>query len=247
MSRVYGIFTAGQRTWGGPRADAGKADTATTAQQVVEKADILGDELNVVPETFTEAHHAAIPVPLQPPERIEGRFAAAERLPGGWYGHPDDSIASIGTGAFFNSNSDIEFRRRSSFESNTSVFMPRRVESIMGEEDQKKYALAQASQRIAGGAYMSNTCSPGEGRNFSELEMRRHSFVDAVDGTPPGQFLPPVASDSAASDYFELRNLPMPPVGQRADRRSSPLARASFERSASNLEFDIELAQRDTF
>lgn len=52
---VYGIFTAGQRTWGGPRADAGAADKNTTVQEAIEYAEKTGDELNVVPETFIPA------------------------------------------------------------------------------------------------------------------------------------------------------------------------------------------------
>lgn len=49
---VYGIFTAGQRTWGGPRADAGAADKNTTVQEAIEHAEQTGDELNIKPETF---------------------------------------------------------------------------------------------------------------------------------------------------------------------------------------------------
>ncbi|KAF2456177.1 BcCHSVII, class VII chitin synthase [Lineolata rhizophorae] len=119
---VYGIFTAGQRTWGGPRADAGTADTNTTVQQVIEQAEEAGDELNIVPETFKTAAEAKAkeaeakaeayeqrhpgrhrhpqrpyPVPLQPSDNIEGQFAAPELLPGGWYeqgvNESGDSIA----------------------------------------------------------------------------------------------------------------------------------------------------------
>ncbi|ROW02202.1 hypothetical protein VSDG_02468 [Cytospora chrysosperma] len=52
---VYGIFTAGQRTWGGPRADAGAADKNTTVQEAIEHAEQTGDELNIKPETFIPA------------------------------------------------------------------------------------------------------------------------------------------------------------------------------------------------
>lgn len=52
---VYGILTAGQRTWGGPRADAGAADKNTTVQEAIEYAEQMGDDLNVVPETFIPA------------------------------------------------------------------------------------------------------------------------------------------------------------------------------------------------
>ena len=52
---VYGIFTAGQRTWGGPRADAATANEDTTPQQAIEQAENTGDDLNIVPETFMPA------------------------------------------------------------------------------------------------------------------------------------------------------------------------------------------------
>ncbi|KAI3394207.1 hypothetical protein diail_3022 [Diaporthe ilicicola] len=52
---VYGIFTAGQRTWGGPRADAGAADKNTTVQEAIEHAEQTGDDLNIKPETFIPA------------------------------------------------------------------------------------------------------------------------------------------------------------------------------------------------
>ncbi|CAK7215714.1 hypothetical protein SEUCBS140593_002621 [Sporothrix eucalyptigena] len=53
---VYGIFTAGQRTWGGPRADAAEADgDKTTVQEAIEQAEKQGDDLNIVPETFLPA------------------------------------------------------------------------------------------------------------------------------------------------------------------------------------------------
>jgi len=37
---------------------------------------------------------------------------------------------------------------------NSNVYMPRRVESIMGDEDRRKYFVAQSNQKEAGGAYM---------------------------------------------------------------------------------------------
>ncbi|KAJ5147339.1 CAZyme family GT2 [Penicillium atrosanguineum] len=49
---VYGILTAGQRTWGGPRADAATADDHTTPAEAVEQAKAQGDELNVDVNTF---------------------------------------------------------------------------------------------------------------------------------------------------------------------------------------------------
>jgi len=192
---VYGIFTAGQRTWGGPRADAGSADATTTVQQVIEKADAEGDELNVVPETFKPAaeaqRHGFAATGVQPPGRIEGRFTAAERLPGGWYTHDTDSLVGVAIGDTISSGS----RRnplhprdpRDSFDSlisaqtsDNSVHTPRRVESIMGEEDQKKYALAQANQREAGGAYMMGIAQ-GRASRFFEGDSTREEWRNSAD------------------------------------------------------------------
>ena len=165
---VYGIFTAGQRTWGGPRADAGSADVNTTPQQAIEIAKATGDELNVVPETFKSAVSAAdahTSIHLLPPERLEGRFATPERLPGGWYQQGNDSGATVGAAMPTNGLRPSLHHRDSidsfvSAQSGTaSVYMPRRVESIMGEEDRKRYAVTQANQRAAGGAYMTGAVS----------------------------------------------------------------------------------------
>ncbi|RAL66125.1 hypothetical protein DID88_005796 [Monilinia fructigena] len=146
---VYGIFTCGQRTWGGPRADAGAADSTKTPQQVIEAAEEAGDDLNVIPETFkpaAEARNNQIvrrpTLPLLPPDRLEGRFAAAERLPGGWYQQVNDSLNSV-----------CRWPYVSGVTGTNSVYMPRRVESIMGEEDRKKYEIAQANQKAPAGAY----------------------------------------------------------------------------------------------
>ncbi|KAI2622230.1 glycosyltransferase family 2 protein [Hypomontagnella submonticulosa] len=167
---VYGIFTAGQRTWGGPRADAATADANTTPQQAVEQAEKTGDDLNVVPETFIPAaevqrqksagkeasgvHRSKSNV--LPPEKVEGKFAAPEKKANGFYAYPEESTYSFGTpGAesaqFGVSTARNSLRNRESVDSflttgNNSVYLPRRVESIMGDEDRKKYEMAQANQ-----------------------------------------------------------------------------------------------------
>ena len=66
---VYGIFTAGQRTWGGPRADAGAADSSTSPQQVIEKAAAEGDDFLLefrreVAEVIAVAGHAHDQIPV---------------------------------------------------------------------------------------------------------------------------------------------------------------------------------------
>ena len=188
---VYGIFTAGQRTWGGPRADAGQADTHTTPQQAIEHAEATGDDLNVVPETFkpaVEARHPEKPlgtIPLQPTEHLEGRFAPAERLPGGWYMHNNDSGLTLPNMMPRNPNAPhIPLHPRDSFDSfvtsasaSNSVYMPRRVESFMGDEDRKKYFFAQQAQREPGGHYFEAQPYP------SQQHQRGHVYEMSDDGS----------------------------------------------------------------
>lgn len=169
---VYGIFTAGQRTWGGPRADAGAADAYTSPQAAIEHAEAMGDDLNVVPETFkraTEARMNARPymhVPLQPSEYVEGRFVPAEQLPDGWYWQGNDPGLLPNT--MPRTVAPLPLHPRDSFESNdtsysatNSIFLPRRVESIMDPDETLKYHMRQANQRPAGGAFYESDHSTG--------------------------------------------------------------------------------------
>ncbi|KUJ10263.1 uncharacterized protein LY89DRAFT_675121 [Mollisia scopiformis] len=265
---VYGILTAGQRTWGGPRADAGSADVNTTPQQAIEKATADGDDLNVVPETFKPAAEAQnsqlvrTGLSLQPPDRVEGRFAAAELLPGGWYHQQNDSLVSTTIGGMAGQGRP-PVHPRDSFDSNfsagtiSSVYMPRRVESIMGEEDRKKYAMAQASQRAAGGAYFTGP-PVGHIYELSESELRKAGWKESVESL--GYNARPshgrnnsynsVASGDGASPPSSSPALEAPPTvlalppaastGSIQNRRS-PLARVSLVRTASNEEDGIEL------
>ncbi|XXG94364.1 hypothetical protein Hte_000618 [Hypoxylon texense] len=167
---VYGIFTAGQRTWGGPRADAATADANTTPQQAVEQAEKTGDDLNVVPETFIPAAEVQrqksnkgkndggvqrTKSKVLPPEKIEGKFAAPEKKANGFYAYPEESTYSFNTPgteySYYDRPNSRYLQNRESVDSfltigNNSVYLPRRVESIMGDEDRKKYEMAQASQ-----------------------------------------------------------------------------------------------------
>ncbi|KAK6585302.1 hypothetical protein PZA11_002029 [Diplocarpon coronariae] len=256
---VYGIFTAGQRTWGGPRADAGAADSSTSAQQVIEKAAAKGDDLNIVPETFKPAAEAQKnqlgrkALPLQPPDRVEGRFTAPERLPGGWYQQANDSLVSMGLGGLGGQGGRPHLHPRDSFDSNVSagtgtnsVYLPRRVESIMGEEDRKKYAMAQANQKLAGGAYMMMDSSPPSGQVYelTEVEFRKGSCrasVESLGSFHDGAVSPEASQSEAGQAPSGVLTLPQAASGGY-NRRSgkSPLARASLIRTASNSGSDNE-------
>ncbi|ODH43673.1 chitin synthase D [Paracoccidioides brasiliensis] len=174
---VYGIFTAGQRTWGGPRADAAAADENTTPEEAAVKAKATGDELNVNVDTFRAgAEGKTSVVPIHPSEGIEGRFAAPDLQPNGYYYTENENIstmtfpdflprnynhshnANANTNGHGNLNvtyqglSPLPLHPRASFDSDWTngsssiIHMPRTVESIMGEEDQRKLQLARQSR-----------------------------------------------------------------------------------------------------
>lgn len=185
---VYGIFTAGQRTWGGPRADAGTADVNTTVQAVVEKAEATGDDLNVVPESFHPALEAQArfrpSVPVQPDNRLQGRFTAAEKLPGGWYKHVNDSGTHVGVRRRRDptANHALPIQSRDSIDSvgsessNTfSIYLPRRVESFMSPEQARLYHRSRASQRPPGGAFYESGAPTTHTVGVHRSQMNPHS------------------------------------------------------------------------
>lgn len=202
---VYGIFTAGQRTWGGPRADAGSADQNTSPQAAIEHAEATGDDLNVVPETFKPAiearaaetgHHRAVDLPVQPDDNLEGRFTAAHRLPGGWYQQGNESGLTIPDNFQRNPNAPrMPLHPRESFESITSatsagnsVYYPRRVESFMNSEDANLYHMHQSEQRPAGGAfYESNIESMSKFSPYARTQQN-YSDTDSMASHDPSQY-----------------------------------------------------------
>jgi len=270
---VYGIFTAGQRTWGGPRADAGSADANTTPQQAIEKAEATGDELNVVPETFKAAADPHSSIHLQPPERLEGRFAAPQRLPGGWYYQGNDSTGTVENNTP-NTHPRPTIRRRDSFDSfvsaqsgTASVYMPRRVESIMGEEDRMKYATAQAKQRAPGGAYMTAASQVGQINDISDAHFQKqhwsksaesigsfnnrpaHQRATSYSSVTSGQRTPGAMPTTPIESINDgISNLPVPRSASRSRFGSrnarSPLTRSSFVRTTSPDGFSIEMQEQ---
>ncbi|KAH8912542.1 class VII chitin synthase [Coniochaeta sp. PMI_546] len=280
---VYGIFTAGQRTWGGPRADAAAADSTTTAQQAIEQAEKAGDDLNIAQamgetkigkksKRVSDGGVGRSRSILQPPDRIAGKFSAPERTPSGWYQHPDDSMASVsvlagGTSASYGRG---KLQHRDSFESaetgSYSVYMPRRVESIMGEEDRRKYELAQASQTstFVGNSRLYQGPPPGQVYEFSESELRRAGFTDAADGHGSGrprQHRRLASNDSVHSGGTAeqqqqqqehppgsttdtnraARQPPVPPPSVNSRTGRSPLGRASWVRTSTMDEVEDQI------
>ncbi|KAF4996405.1 hypothetical protein FGRMN_4514 [Fusarium graminum] len=203
---VYGIFTAGQRTWGGPRADAAAADTHTTAREAVEQAEEQGDELNVVPETFKAAREARRAASnresgatselgrtrsvVRPPDKIDGKFSARQRTASGTYAHPDEidtSAEDVETGI---AAAGVFSKDRDSLDSIPSVrnvvlgvSTPRRMKLLMDEEDRRKYQIALQMQSRA-----------SEADCLNEVRPSRESLVSPVrhaecPGTMTGKYL----------------------------------------------------------
>lgn len=241
---VYGIFTAGQRTWGGPRADAGTADTTTTPQQAIEHAEATGDDLNVVPETFKAAaeahkHQPGRPaaVPLQPADHIEGRFAPAERLPGGWYQQPNDSGLTFPNMAPRDPNAPrIPLHPRTSMDSlvsatsaGNSVYLPRRVESIMDPEDARIYHKTQANQKPAGGA-------------FYEAERNPYQFGGSADKRPYQESVDSFSDDSVYQNHGKIAQMPTYPRGNSDYSVERPSGPGRSPPSSSPLAAEVQAA-----
>lgn len=190
---IYGIFTAGQRTWGGPRADAAKADEHTTPREAVEQAIAQGDELNVDVDTFRAACDVRAAVPIHPSDRVEGRFAAEGAHPhDSYYFCRDDSGVTLAQ--LMPQTPRLSLHPRDSFDSvftagsgTTSICLPRRVESIMGEEDQRKLYFARQAQQMS--SVLSEPREMDDARSSSYIPLSRPSSLASSDrvqleGTP---------------------------------------------------------------
>lgn len=265
---VYGIFTAGQRTWGGPRADAGAADSKTTPQEAIAQAEATGDDLNVVPETFkpaAESHKKQGAVPLQPTADMEGRFAPAERLPNGWYQQNNDSGLTFPNMAPRDPNAPhIPLHPRSSMDSftstgtsaNNSVYMPRRVESFMDPEDARIYHKTQETQKPAGGAFFEEHrqqgpyevgMSSGKGAYTESVEsLSSDSVYDKQQAQQQYQRTSPLSNQIGQGDLAAPKAAYSQPSNRDSNGSTrqgrSPLAQESY-RSAPGDDAGYEMQQ----
>ncbi|KAK6436393.1 hypothetical protein LTR95_007420 [Oleoguttula sp. CCFEE 5521] len=274
---VYGICTAGQRTWGGPRADAGKADEKTPAETVVAEAKAAGDDLNVVPETFKSALAEGLRrethTPLLPPDRLEGRFAPAEEMPGGWYRQSNDS-GRVRANLTLRDHTPPGSRSGSwdSFydpASARSSMRPRRVERIVGFDAMAAYRQQQLPQRPAGGAYFEAARPPfgpfdgpygrddfAQPRDHSRESLASNDSVPMHFGVPGRLPSPAPRTYSPTPQGYSDTGLHPPPPAAYIPGSSimqngrSPLARKSFTRLATlspelgSGEVEVELEVR---
>ena len=244
---VYGIFTAGQRTWGGPRADAGAAGVKTSPQEAIEHAIATGDDLNVIPETFRPAvevrkrHGRTSTVGLQPPETVEGRFVPAAEQAGGWFKQvpPSGSLPHEASGNSRPVTLEEGYASDFSDSDGVSLHTPRRLTSILAEEEWQRHEKTQ-SEPVA--TYGSDDSGDFVGSHHDATTGL------AIDGKPSqGQYRRERAIKSAGADPYELsRRLtdlePATTPQNRSDgRRSlrlhrSPLGRTSPMRPAGEVE-----------
>ncbi|KHN97874.1 chitin synthase D [Metarhizium album ARSEF 1941] len=165
---VYGILTAGQRTWGGPRADAAAADMHTTAREAAEQAERQGDELNIVPETFKPAKEARIifdenqgpGVPIvrkrsvvRPPDVVDGQFSGPIHVKGTPY-------ASRRHAQYAEPISE-QAKPWPAYDVEGALARDGEGDAYMSDEDKRKYAIAHQARRLR----LEQRPRPGTGLN----------------------------------------------------------------------------------
>jgi chitin synthase len=238
---VYGIFTAGQRTWGGPRADATKADDKKTPAEAIAEAEEGGDDLNVAPETFkatvmrkkSQRGERYEPMALQPGSDVEGRFTAAQPIGGGWYEHENTSMMTL-PGNFRRApgGRPMTIHPRDSTDSfasmgtsvNNSIYVPRRIESFMSPEETQMYHQNQdqiLNDKPAGGdALAIPRHRPGFMPGPGPVAMKP-TFKDSVESIDSHQSIRPY-TDRNVSGYSSGGSSPARPSSPQTGSPHSP-------------------------
>lgn len=170
-----------------------------------------------MPETFKPAveaitHKHQQQAPLMPAGHLQGRFAPAEQLAGGWFRQSNDSGAlypdMTPRGVEEGSPDGMygQGRMRDSMESGWSssstsnlIRTPRRVESVCDVGTALEYLDRQAHQRRAGGAY------------FEHSEHNVQTFRDASAQPRDIYAASRLSSDSGSSVSLHFNIPPRPP------------------------------------
>lgn len=229
---VYGIFTAGQRTWGGPRADAAAADANITPGEAVELAKAQGDELNVNVDTFRTGIVRRRSVPVRPSGKIEGRFAPAEQLLDGFYvGTNEPDPATVRRSAplpdlppfqlpkCFRNSMDSAFTDSSEAGSN-SISTPHNVESLMSEEDQRKLYYARhirPSASTPASESPERYTGPKDGEGWSTITREQHIAAPMAVDSEAALLQHEHSEPGVMPDPFESQGRP----GRRSQRWSA--------------------------
>ncbi|CAG8143461.1 unnamed protein product [Penicillium olsonii] len=218
---VYGIFTAGQRTWGGPRADAATADDHITPGEAVQRAKEQGDELNVDVDTFRSTLARRRSVPIRPSEAVEGRFARTDHLVDGI------SVNTSGPGPalarMVNAMEDAEYHKvpphlRQSIDStpsewsdcgSSSIALPQRVEHIgISAEDQPNPDHARQALASMSNSWDEHGLASPFGDNYALRSMSSVSDHDELLMSPPAEAYQTSRTANLLPRYTQPSELP---------------------------------------
>ncbi|KAL3449433.1 chitin synthase-domain-containing protein [Aspergillus insuetus] len=228
---VYGIFTAGHRTWGGPRTDATRADEHTTPAQAARQAEEQGDELNVEVKTFRSGVEGK-GVPVRPPRKITGRFSAEEPMPPeGCYDTLTDSeagltkflsplpeIPRIGLHSPWSTESVLS--SESGWE---SIDMPHNVESLVNEE---RLCLSRKVQDPAAARLSVETSSDGQSTDKTQSPRAIVSINRPKTDDDQASFTTSRNIGSLADDATETDETSQGPLTQSLYDSTEPLTAA---------------------
>ncbi|KZF23365.1 glycosyltransferase family 2 protein [Xylona heveae TC161] len=267
---VYGICTAGQRTWGGPRADAATADENTTPQQAIEHAEASGNDLNIVPESFsapTVLRKRSGKLPLQPPDSINGRFTSTESPSEPDY--QEDGGDGLSLHEWDNEHSNVSQlpmhpenvsapSEMSVDSDDVPISLPRRVESIVGLMNARENLLAKAdlNEKEEHSDLSHTKDMAGQVSDSDEMETTKHRALDPELISTPVQgeadngavynATAGMRTGNNAQTLSEMLSTPAHglsegvPVTGRHASRLSRLTRLGFMRIASTDRIDIE-------
>ncbi|KAL2824877.1 chitin synthase-domain-containing protein [Aspergillus cavernicola] len=208
---VYGIFTAGHRTWGGPRTDAARADENTTPGQAVRQAEAQGDELNVEVETFRSGVEGK-GVPVRPPEKVTGRFSNEDAGPQTLLDAIIDSEAGLTKclsplpeipriGLHTQWSAESVLSSESGWE---SIEMPQNVEVLVNEEKlylSRKVQGATASRRSVDASHPIQTTEDSQSWPNDSIEGTRAKNEQAIQ-------VPLQGTNTVAENAIELDESP---------------------------------------
>jgi len=252
---VYGIFTAGQRSWGGPRVDAAKAGDTISPQAAIERAEAMGDDLNIVPETFRSAVQSryistgreAPHISLQPSDSLQGRF----RSTGGSVWFPaGDVLFPLQRRATVPARLSVDSLVGDVSTSTYSIHMPHRAESSFDLENQLPNQPANRSRAYPPSA-QSAFYEHRRNARLSEQSLRSTSRPGSQDSIDLGSisrtslFHENLDANGSGSDIplLELPRPASPDLGKRSlgyETGTGRRGRSSLARSfsAQDLEHD---------
>ncbi|KAL5361790.1 chitin synthase-domain-containing protein [Aspergillus floccosus] len=200
---VYGIFTAGQRTWGGPRADAAKADGSAASEETVIHTVHNGDDAHytMIPTSSEDVERKG--VPIHPAEKLNKRLAFVSPPYNSSSGTTLPRTPADGSHASFCRDNSLDFLSR--YEPGLdSIGLPENVEDLMNDVDRAKLYLARQMQGPAN--LMQNTHAEYLQDDYLQNATRTRAYnVDLNDRQAATHQFPPFLLTPALQDSTDSR------------------------------------------